>query len=107
MGLLVTPTPQTRLVARVTTSAQRCFNSMLTTYAQSMAAVWQNVDGLTPQQAFDALGTSAGQAVQLLGLLVATVNSATPGTLPVPDPTAITVNQDGTVTVNAPVAPTP
>lgn len=105
MGLLVPPvTPpkgdaQAALKTAVTSSIQRCYAMMLRAYTDNMGQVWENDNGLSPQDAFDAFGTDAADLVRLATILVSTINAATPDTLPTPDPTVLTVNSDGTVSV--------
>lgn len=96
---------------------QRTLTDFLTNAINSMRAasdsaqriVWQNPWGLTPQQVFDVLGTSAGPTTQLWYGLAQLVNGAgiTENGQPVqvtglmPAGTTLTFNVDGTVTVDA------
>lgn len=63
--------------------------------------VWNNRNGLTPQQVCDALATDAGSLFALAGGLQAVINTAQAGSLTLTPPKAVTVNSDGTVTIGA------
>ena len=80
---------------------------MTTTYKTIRQVVWSNAQGLTPQEVFDALGSSGAELFQLSSLLVQTVNAAQPGTLDPTQPFDFTINPDGTVTVHVPEQDTP
>ncbi len=85
--------------ALVQSSVNRCFASMLDAYKKNAAQVWENPQGLTPQDVLDGFGTDAAELFRLASLLKGVINAAVPGTIP--DSAApIVINADGTVTVN-------
>ena len=94
---------QQRAARRIKQMATELFSGMGDTYQGIREIVWQNPQGLTPQQVFDALGTEGAELFQLSSLLVQTVNAAKPDTLDGSQPYNFTVNDDGTVTVGEPV----
>lgn len=61
-------------------------------------SVFSNPEGLTPQQAFDALGNDAAQLFGLLTNLKSSLNTLVPDTISWSLPEA-TINPDGTVTL--------
>jgi ActR/RegA family two-component response regulator len=67
-------------------------------YTQIATMVFANRLGLTPQEVFNAIGEDGAELVSLATALRQIVNTAAPDTLP-DFPVALTVNQDGTVTV--------
>jgi hypothetical protein len=97
--VLTTEQKQTRLKALLQNSVNILWKQMLSTYQGSMKAIWQNPDGLTPQQAFDAFGTDAVELVRLAGIQAATLNNVQAGTVDTSAVPSFTVNQDGTITV--------
>lgn len=76
------------------------YSMMLNTHKQGMATVWENRLGLTPQEVMDALGTDAADLLRLSQLLKTTLSEADESTELVDTPQELTVNADGTVTVN-------
>jgi hypothetical protein len=88
---------QHRLKATLGGKVNILFRQMLAVYTDGMASIWQNA-ALTPQEAFDAFGTDAGELVRLAGVLKDAMNSAKPGSIS-HAPAAFTVNEDGTVMV--------
>jgi hypothetical protein len=62
---------------------------------------WKNTDGLTPQEAFDALGKDAVQLILISNTFQQSINSIMPETLDysVPSGLEMKVNPDGTVQV--------
>ena len=95
---------QERLKKQVARKSYETFQAMVGNYSEIKRMMWQNQQGLTPQQAFDALGTNAAELFQLSSVLVQAVNSVKPNTLDPAQPYEFTVNEDGTVTVGDPVA---
>ena len=75
------------------------YQGLIESYASIRQMVWDNPQGLTPQEVLDALGTSGAELFQLSGLLVNTVNTAQPDTLSGDQPYEFTVNPDGSVVV--------
>ena len=94
-------------------SASLFFNQAVQTFKQSFANVWNNPQGLTPQNVFDAHGAGAAQLFANAQALATFINSVAPGTLSdndVTPPITYVINPDGTVTSPAPAAtpaPTP
>lgn len=101
---------EARTAARV---SQRLVNGeaqLLRSYTALYHEIWQNPDGLTPQQACDSLGTKAGDLFAVAGIManaLSTIDPAGLGTMATP-PLGYTVatNPDGTVTVTS-TKPTP
>jgi hypothetical protein len=62
---------------------------------------WNNSDGLTPQEGFDALGTDSVQLLAISDGIQQLINSIVPGTFDYHVPTGLimTINQDGTITI--------
>jgi hypothetical protein len=90
---------QLRAKNQISRQASSLFQNMLQTYNQISGMVWQNRQGLTPQQVLDGLGPNAAELFALSALLVSTVNNAKPGTLSGETPYPVIINPDGTVTV--------
>lgn len=107
MAIINNPTPpvltlaqkQAKVKSRGTSSTNILFRQMLAVFLANMKDVWANEDGLTPQQAIDAYGPDAGDAVRLADLLKTTINAANPGTITANTPATLTTNLNGTVTV--------
>lgn len=100
------PTPDELLRrARLTIDREinELFTAVLGTYTRLMAMVWRNPLGFTPQQVLDRYGTSAVELFRLAATLRACINAAVPGTVD-ETPAPVTINPDGTVTVNMPPA---
>lgn len=64
-------------------------------------SVWHNSDGLTVQEAFDAMGVHAVELHQLTEEIKTFVNGIAPDTITLADLKAVVENPDGTVTVQA------
>lgn len=92
-----------RTKIRIARKSYETFQGLVGTYVELKQTVWENPQGLTPQQVFDALGTNGGELFSLSTLLVTTVNTVIPGTLTDTHPYEFTINPDGTVTVGNPV----
>lgn len=75
------------------------FRSIQGTFESARSLIWENNDGLTPQQAFDAFGNEAGKLIQASLACSTLINTLFPNTVDVNPPHPVTVNQDGTVTV--------
>ena len=99
---LTTEQKQQQAALRIQNEATILFQRMGQTHSQIMQIVFQNQQGLTPQQVLDAVGTNAAELLTLAGSLVTLVNTAVPSTLPTTFPYALTANGDGTVTVGSP-----
>ena len=94
---------QQMIAQRIQREATQLFTSMTRTYQTIAQLVFANQQGLTPQQVLDAVGPSGAELLTLAGVLVQTVNTAVPDTLPTTFPFELNINQDGTVTVGEPV----
>jgi hypothetical protein len=83
-------------------------NNLIRTAYESFATVypsiWENVDGLTPQQCWDVIGTDAVQFLMISQTLQGLVNTLLPGTMNfnLPEGWVLIPNQDGSVTVTHP-----
>jgi hypothetical protein len=102
MALIPIPTPQQNVVA----AAQGAFTAGAASLTRLLTllgnVVWHNADGLTPQQACDALGADAGtmfQAAALVLQLSALVSPPDPPANPTPAWATVTINPDKTVTI--------
>lgn len=85
------------------------YDQMHRTFNRGMQLVWNNKQGLTPQEVFDAIGTDSDKALQLAAELKSATEKAAeiegidpPGLPEIPN--EITVNADGTVIVGDPIA---
>lgn len=96
---------QERTKVRIARKSYETYQGLIGSYTDIREMVWNNQQGLTPQQVFDALGTDAAEMFQLSGLLVQTVNAVKPDTLSAAQPYEFTVNDDGTVTVGNEIVP--
>jgi len=94
---------QTRVKKQISRKTFETLQGLIGSYNDIRQMVWNNRQGLTPQEVFDALGTNGAELFQLSGLLVTTVNTAKPDTLDAAQPYEFTINPDGTVTVGDPV----
>jgi len=86
---------------QITNQLQTQFGNNIATFNRIYNLVWNNPQGLTPQQVLNGLGADATELFQLAVGMANYVNSIIPNTLPTTTPYAITFNQDGTVTVGA------
>jgi len=94
---------QERVKKQIERKTWDTFSGLVAVHKELMQKVWENPQGLTPQEVFDSLGANAGELFSLATLLVTTVNTAKPGTLVDAHPYNYTINGDGTVTVTSPV----
>lgn len=78
------------------------FQIQKSTFNALMIDIYNNPDGLTPQQFYDAWGTDAASIVAIKARAATYLNAAVPGSVdPTPPNGHIeTVNIDGTVTVS-------
>jgi len=91
---------QATAVARLKTINTDVFNYLVKQFTTAYDVVWNNKDGLTPQQVLDAVGTDATQLFIVSGKTQDLVNTVVPNTLPQTALQVPTFNQDGTVTLN-------
>jgi hypothetical protein len=99
------PTAEEQTLRVLRDATTGCFQQARSAFLNIDRLVWQNPWGLTPQQAFDALGTRAGSLVTYQTRLATFINQNTPGTANdvatiKPAGVTITVNGDGTVTLS-------
>ncbi len=90
---------QLRLKTNVQAQIQKLFMDMNSTFVSCFNNIWENPDGMTPQQAIDAFGTDGVELFRLAWILQVAVNDAKPDTLLQSPPVMVTKNQDGTVTI--------
>ena len=90
-----------RAVQNLRSNTSVLFMRMIQTYEQGMRTVWNNQQGLTPQEVMDGLGTDAAEAVNLRQLLKQTIQQAKPDQelSQRPEGKDLQINDDGTVTV--------
>jgi hypothetical protein len=85
-------------------NATGLFNHMRAVFLACDKHIWNNEFGLTPQQAFDAVGTRAVTLVDLLSRVAVAINATGPNATDVvsskPAGMTITKNADGTVTLS-------
>ena len=107
---------QARTAGRLSRHMVSGETQLLHSFAGMYQEVWQNADGLTPQQVCDALGTKAGSLFVIAGTManaLYTIDPAGVGTMVgVPAGYAVTIHADGTVTLQfsapgAGVSPSP
>ena len=94
---------QARTAARLGRRLVNGETQLLHSFAALYQEVWQNADGLTPQQVCDALGTKAANLFVVAGTMsnaLYTIDPAGLGTMvSVPPGYAATLHADGTVTL--------
>jgi len=84
-------------------ATQRSYQNLVLSHQRLYTAVWENPKGFTAQQVMDTLGTTASDLISLEQATLSfleTVNPGSTASLKKTDPADITVNEDGTVTVN-------
>ena len=103
MATLLNDTQFLQANVRINTiaSMRDLLSRMIGTYEIIMSSVWNNSDGLTPQQVLDGFGNNAGELFQLAGLCANTIITAAPGTTLSQPTKTFTINPDGTVTVTS------
>ena len=77
--------------------ANDMYKKLALSYIEGARIIWQNDDGLNPQQAIDSLGNDAVAFLTLATQVAALVNNASPGTINFSAPMSTTLNEDGTV----------
>ncbi len=90
---------QAAIKARIIASNNAMFEQARETFSYYHHQIWDNTQGLTPQQVVDGFGTDAGTLVTKLAGLKTFLNTLRPGSITLTPPKAITVNQDGTAKV--------
>ena len=98
--VLTTEVKQAKLKQNVSNTINALYRQMLSVYNNNMAQIWNNSDGLTPQQCCDAFATDAAELFRLASVLSTAINAATPGTITTTPPATVTVNNDGTITLS-------
>jgi len=95
------PTAQAKQLAMVKRVINEIIGDIMKQFPIVFDSMWNNKMGLTPQQAFDALGTDAVQLIIISNGLQQLVNTLVPNLMNFSVPTGWTMvpNQDGTVTV--------
>jgi len=92
---------QLRLKAQTQAQIRQLFTQMTVVFTTCFNNIWENPDGLTPQQAIDAFGTDGVELFRLAWILQEAANEAKAGTLTQTPPVEVTKNQDGTVTIGS------
>jgi len=93
---------QGQAASRVKTLVQRMVQQLVQQHRQLTRLVYKNRNKLTPQEVYDALGEDAAEVVAISWDLAAFVNTAAGETLiDTTDLPELTLNEDGTVTVEA------
>ena len=112
MAIIETPSaPQAPTVAdlqqicrdNIISQINRDFNEVTATFKNLFQMVWSNPQ-LNPQQVLDAFGKDAAQLFLIASAFQNAVNTVVPGTINQVPPYQVTINNDGTVTVGAPIA---
>lgn len=88
--------------AWITNASAATLNQLVAGIESIFEFLWNNRDGLSPQEVCDALGTDAASLFILFGTMKATINSVKPGALTLSAPFEFTINEDGTVTIVIP-----
>ena len=96
---------QSDLVHEVTVKINASLQDKIGLLQYCFNVLWNNPNGMTPQQVLDAFGTDAGMLVDIMTGMGQAVNEMMPGALPLVSPFQLTTNADGTVTVGAAVTP--
>lgn len=95
---------QTQCKLMLARTAQQNYTMLVRLQKEGIAKVWDNPNGLTPQEVCDAAGTDAAQLFTVHGLLTECLIAIATASGIAPDialPTkAFTKNVDGTVTVS-------
>ena len=102
---LLTPSainPAQAAVNQLTTLPVREFNQLLQAWTEGVNLIWKNPRGAAPQEVLSLLGTKAGPLLDLSAKTAAYLESLKPGCTAsaAANIKAVTVNTDGTVTVN-------
>jgi hypothetical protein len=103
--LFATPTVQERMARVVNRLSQHQDNFRSSVRSNLMAMlieIWQNPDGLTPQQVFDLIGPRGATVLQVMEIFWPMLVKSFPESetkSPRPDGVVLVVNADGTVTV--------
>jgi hypothetical protein len=86
---------------KITQAMNAHFKLSISTATNMFNELWNNPQGLTPQQVLDSLSTNAASFVQGLGALITTINTLYPGAVSLTPPHSITINSDHTATVGS------
>lgn len=112
MPILEKPTPQQPTLEqkqkaveiRIKKQSVDMLQNIKQIHQQMMQIVWQNKQGLTPQQVMDAFGSDAAELFQLSNALLTMLKTVKPddeyGNTKAPYD--YTINEDGTVTIETP-----
>ena len=88
----------------VRNAATGCFHQMRAAFQNADSFIWVNPYGLTPQQAFNALGNRSASLVDFLTRIAVAINQTGPDSMDVvsskPAGVVLTKNPDGTVTLS-------
>lgn len=95
------PTPTQLAVNALVAFGAQCVSHAQMLYGQGFRLVWNNPQGLTPQQVCNALGNQAGALFTSAAALAAWANAIQSNAITQAPPKAFTINGDGTVTISA------
>jgi hypothetical protein len=87
--------------AKITQLMTLHFTMGKNTVTNAFNEIWNNPQGLTPQQVFDSLNTNAGSFLTLLNSIISALNAIIPGSINLTAPHSTTINDNGTVTVGS------
>jgi hypothetical protein len=100
---LTTAEKQIRVAQRIKQSAAQSYKVLCQIQKEGIRTVWNNPQGLTPQEVLDSIGTDAGKIFAFHGHLTETIVNIASLDGVAPDialPTKeFKVNEDGTITV--------
>lgn len=90
---------QVQVKQQIQSVANQGFNGLVKVLQTGLMLVWENPNGLNPQEVFDALGVDAKAHVLAAQAFINVVNMQVPGAVNNITPLPIVLNDDGTVTV--------
>ena len=96
--VLTTEQLQAQFVAQLSQGMTQRFTGLKGFVENVMQSIFKN-DKLTPVQTLAALGTNAAEVFKLGSMIAAVLNEAVPNSVDLTPPVAVTINQDGTVTL--------
>ena len=88
-----------RLVQRVKGQSTMQFQQLVRSFIDNYNLVWNNPEGLTPEEVLNGFGKDATSLFQASVALQTMINTIVPGTLTQTALKPVTFNEDGTVTL--------
>lgn len=79
------------------------FKRLVDDFQNTFSDVWNNSEGLSPQEVFDSFGTDAAELFQLADTVGKAIETLQPGSITTKAPMKYEINKDGTVTVGDPI----